>query len=156
MQVCCLNWLTLGCPTVPPRHACVSGALLSATQQQTLDTLERHVAHFCSAEPLSSQALGRTSEKFNLLLELASALPTLDVADPAASDVSLTRLVADLHAGWDLYSRRPRSRDATPATQPVDPTPVPGKTLGTCKIPAGLTCKEVVADRIKWTLPPSF
>ena len=146
----------LGCPTVPPPHACAGSTFLSAHQQQTLDTLERHVAYFCSAEPLSSQALGRSCEKFKLLFEPSAALPNLDSSDPVTADARLAKLVADLHSGWDSYARRPRppAKNRAPQPPPVDPN-LPTD-LGTCCLPAGLSCKEIFADRIKWTLPPSF
>ena len=133
MQVCCLNWLALGCPTVPPPNACIGGAPLSASQQQALDTLERHVAYFCSAEPLSSQALGRSCEKFNLLLQLASALPVLDATDPVAADARLSKLVGDLQSGWDSYLRRPRPPSRNNGSQPPAPAPHSDKScdLGT-------------------------
>ena len=156
VQVCCLNWLALGCPTVPPKDACVGGTFLSAHQQQALDTLERHVAFFCSAEPLSSQALGRSCEKFNLLLELASALPELDTSDPCKADAFLTKLITDLHAGWDTYARRPRGPPRCSVPQPPHAKPSQHDKLGTCSLPSGLTCKGGAFGSHKVDTPTFF
>ncbi|CAE7035684.1 unnamed protein product [Symbiodinium sp. CCMP2592] len=160
----CLNWLALGCPSRPPDRACV-GTALTESQRGVLDTLERHCLHFLRAGRFASSTLGRSSEKFDLLFGLALELPQCDLAPASDVDRMLNQFVSALHADWDTYTR-PRPFPKDPPSSQDDPSqattrgeaaPRPASgSLGVCSLGSGASCKKVVADRIKWTLPPSF
>ncbi|CAE7648076.1 unnamed protein product [Symbiodinium sp. CCMP2592] len=163
LQVGCLNWLALGCPNVPPSSACARGAPVTESQHSVVDTLERHSLHFLRAGRFSASSLGRSAEKFDLLLRMVLELPQCDTRCPVDVDRMLTQFVSALHADWDSYSR-PRAPNApqTSASSQAAASEEAGGgapesgALGSCALGPGLSSKKVIADRIKWTLPPSF
>ena len=172
LQVGCLNynWLSLGCPLKPPSHACTGGARLQPSQLVVLDTLERNCLHFLRAGRFNSSTLGRSAEKFNLLLRMALELPSCSFANSGDVDRMLSQFVSALHSEWDTYSRvsKPHGdrlvpQDASaPPSSATSASDLDGLFQATvpdghkCFVGSGLSCKPVVAARIKWTLPPSF
>ena len=92
VQVATLNWLALGCTSVPPQRACLGGALMSESQHVAVDNLERLCSHFLSAGDFDSSSLGRSEEKFGALLQLVSELPCSDPLGPVDVDRLLGRL----------------------------------------------------------------
>ena len=164
LQVGTLNWLALGCPNVPPDRACTRGAALSSDQLNALDTLERHCRHFLRAGPFNLSSLGRSGEKFDNLLSRASELSHADTSGARDVDRLLSEFVCALHSDWCPYNPRPRTpADSSPPSLPQDATrpdaaysACHSESLGFSSVGSGLSCKPVVADRIKWSLPPSF
>ena len=216
LQVCTPNWLSLGCPTKPPPHAKAGAYAWTSAQHSALETLERLTAHFVSAEPLSASSLGRSAEKFDDLLGLATRLRTVEVEGPNGFNDLVGQLVSSLHESRGSYagsgprfpkgsspnlgtppnpacqhdhtispsgiSGNPRFGQSGPpltspvansakshigaplkrATSPFEPKSdlvSPGEKLadlGNCRVDSGLACKPVLAERVKWTLPPSF
>lgn len=165
LQIGCLNWLALGSPCIPPASACVGGARLSESQHAVVDTLERHTLHFLRAGRFSSSSLGRSAEKFDVLLRMALELPQCDTACPEDVDRMLSKFVSALHSDWDSYSRlrsgshhwpdRPSMPQAAASTE-AGVLHAGVASLGTCSLDSGLASKRIFSDRIKWTLPPSF
>ena len=136
---------------------------MSPQQQQVLDTLERLSLHFVHAGPLESSTLGRSEEKFrNLLLHLANGLPQSDASSPVEVDGMLSQLVSALHADWEPYNGGSSFRRASSSGSHDNRVEVPLESAGSrvsaleCKVDSGLSCKPVVASRVKWSLPPSF
>ena len=94
---------------------------------------------------------------------MATELPQCDSHCTLDVDRMLSQFVSALQADWDSYSR-PRasqSPDTSAAPQAApEPKASDGVTssgsLGVCSLGPGVLSKKVVADRIKWTLPPSF
>ena len=170
LQVGCLNWLALGCPLKPPTCACTDGARLQPAQISVLQTFERRCVHFVRAGRLNSSALGRSAEKFDLLLRMASELPLCDSCPTGEVDRVLRQFVSALHPDWADYSRaarvNPTAQDP-PQDGPCPPSApasreaaglfqAPPSQKAKCAVSSGLACKPVVASRVKWTLPPSF
>ena len=164
VQVGCLNWLALGCPDTAPTHARARGAVLTPDQHSALETLERRSLHFLRAGPFNKSTLGRSGEKFASLLSRASELSRADLSCAHDVDRLLTEFVSAFESDWCPYSHRsrghPESSDPVPpqaASAPAAAT-VPGASvdLGFDSVGSSLTCKPIQADRIKWTLPPSF
>ena len=109
--VCCLNWLTLGYPKVPPPQARV-GASCTAEQSSVIDLLLRHALHFVSQGSLSSSELGRSAGKFDQLAKFVCELPELP-------DVDMDPILHDVYRSLDPYSRPPKPR------VPEDCEPIP-------------------------------
>ena len=163
--VCCLNWLTLGYPKVPPPQARV-GAPCTAEQSSVIDLLLRHALHFVSQGSLSSSELGRSAGKFDQLAKFVRELPELP-------DVDMDPILHDVYRSLDPYSRPPKPRvpedcEPIPEEPRISPMRVPtdnGDTSPRDGIASGLgerralgvqACKPVVASRIKWKYAPSF
>ena len=171
LQVGCLNWLALGCPVKPPPCACTGSAPLQPAQITVLETFERHCMHFLRAGRLNGASLGRSAEKFDLLLRMASELPSCDSVAPGDVDRMLHKFVSALQSDWGDYSRasKPKhpaadsfaqeaSASSRASSRPARAGPAEASLLhnSKCAISSGLACKPVVASRVKWTLPPSF
>ncbi|CAE7405580.1 unnamed protein product [Symbiodinium sp. CCMP2592] len=164
----CLNWLSLGKPTVAPPCA-RARATGCVTHQCILEVIEHHASYFARGGDFTPDSLGRSEEKFRSLLSQALELPQ----DPALVGVErvdrLTqKLVLELQAGWDGYSR---ASDAGQSSESNLDLPLPAEPSGSlpakrgnfdvcerevAEVSQGIVCKPVVADRIKWSLPPSF
>ena len=163
LQVGTLNWLALGCPTVPPDRACTRGAALSRDQLNVLDTLERHCRYFLRAGPFNLSSLGRSGEKFANLLR-ASELSQADTSGACDVDRLLSEFVCALQSDWCPYGPRPRTPNASTPTCPPQDASRPDAAAAAChpgslgfsSVGSGLSCKPVISDRIKWSLPPSF
>ena len=164
LQVGCLNWLALGCPTHAPSHAHLNGAALTDDQRNVLCTLERHCRHFVRAGRFSLATLGRSGEKFSALLSGALELSQADMSSACDTDRLLSEFVCSLETEWCNYGRRPRMHpepshlnvpqaSSAGASTPASPHAEPP---GVSVVGSSLSCKPVVADRIKWSLPPSF
>ncbi|CAE7254443.1 unnamed protein product [Symbiodinium sp. CCMP2592] len=163
-------------PGRPPRRRFVAGPdahtgsmdgsillLPWATPHSVVDTLERHSLHFLRAGRFSASSLGRSAEKFDLLLRMALELPQCDTRCPVDVDRMLSQFVSALHADWDSYSRprAPKAPQTSASSQAAASEEAGGGAsesgaLGSCALGPGLSSKKVIADRIKWTLPPSF
>ena len=165
LQVGVLNWLSLGCPCIPPPCACAGGAPVTDEQHLVLETLERHTLHFLRAGPFSATSLGRSAEKYELLARMVEELPQVDFCRTSDVDRMLAKFVDALQGGWDSYSRPRRSAPVSPNFAPAPPAAASGEAgasastsgaLGVCSLGSGLSAKKVIADRIKWSLPPSF
>ena len=165
--VCCLNWLCLGKPAIAPPCA-RSRATGSAQQQDVLDVIERHADYFARCGDFTGDSMGRSEEKFRSLLSRALELPQ-DVSFETAGDVDrLTHeLVSALQSGWDGYSRDRGSRQGpdplhnprSPASAshlPEESSQDVARAKGQCTVDQGIACKPVIADKIRWSLPPSF
>ena len=164
LQVGCLNWLALGCPSHDPAHAHIHGAALTDDQHNVLCTLERHCLHFVRAGRFSLATLGRSGEKFSALLSGALELSQADSSGACDTDRLLSEFVCSLETEWCSYGRRPRM-PPSPCQPDLPQASAVGAstTAPSCNGPpevvsvgSGLSCKPVVADRIKWSLPPSF
>ena len=163
VQVGCLNWLALGCPRTAPTHACIRGAVLTSDQHSVLETLERRSLHFLRAGPFSKSTLGWSGEKFASLFSRASELSQADASCACGVDRLLSEFVSAFESDWCPYTRsrgHPEPPAAEPAQAASTPTAatVPGASedLGYDSVGSNITCKPIQADRIKWTLPPSF
>ena len=170
LQVGCLNWLSLGCPIKAPAHACTGAARLRRAQLVALDTLERNCLHFLRAGRFNSSTLGRSAEKFNLLLRMALELPSCSFANSGDVDRVLNQFVFALQADWNTYSRASKPHGDDPVPQDASAPPSSAACASDsnrlfqatvphghkCSVGSGLSCKPVVASRVKWTLPPSF
>ena len=163
VQVGCLNWLALGCPSTAPSHARTCGAVLTADQHSVLETLERHSLHFLRAGPFSKSTLGRSGEKFASLFGRASELSQADASCACDVDRLLSEFVFAFESDWCSYNRS-RGHPETPvdeqpqaaATSTTATVPGASEDLGYDSVGSSLACKPIQADRIKWTLPPSF
>ena len=154
---------------------------MSESQHVAVDNLERLCIHFLSAGDFDSSSLGRSEEKFSALLQLVTELPSSDPLGPVDVDRLLGRLALHLHDVWDPYSKPPSDVPVHPEPGNAPPAQAPSAELGSVltsdRVPSGsvdvqgsgfltdpvhlapsggLTCKPVIADRVKWTLPPSF
>ena len=171
LQVGCLNWLALGCPLKPPPCACTGSASLQPAQIKILETFERRCMHFVRAGRLNSASLGRSAEKFDLLLRMASELPSCDFVPAGDVDRMLHKFVSALQSDWSDYSRasksKPSANDLSAQDTSASPraassaadigfSEVPPLHTSKCAVSSGLACKPVVASRVKWTLPPTF
>ena len=167
LQVGCLNWLALGCPLKPPPCACIGSALLQPAQIKILETFERRCMHFVRAGRLNSASLGRSAEKFDLLLRMASELPSCDFVPAGDVDRMLSKFVSALQSDWCASKSKPSAND--PSAQDASASPraassaadvgfseAPPLHKSKCAVSSGLACKPVVASRVKWTLPPTF
>ena len=134
LQVGTLNWLALGCPSVPPARACTRGAALSSDQLNALDILERHCRHFLRAGPFNLSSLGRSGEKFDNLLSRALELPQADSSCACDVDRLLAEFVSALHSDWCPYGPRPR----TPTDSAPPPSPQDAASCRRCRLPLGV------------------
>ena len=165
----CLNWLSLGKPSVAPPCARARATGLAA-RQRVLDVIEHHASYFARGGDFTPDSLGRSEEKFRVLLSRALELPQDAPPGTFESVDRLTQqLVFELQAGWGGYAR---GSDAGQTLEPHRCPPMPCEPSGSC-LPTGsdtkhacapvvcevgqsLVCKPVIASRIKWSLPPSF
>ena len=134
-------------------------------QHLVLETLERHTLHFLRAGPFSATSLGRSAEKYELLARMVEELPQVDFCRTSDVDRMLAKFVDALQGEWDSYSRPRRSAPVSPNFAPAPQAAASGEAgasastsgaLGVCSLGSGLSAKKVIADRIKWSLPPSF
>ena len=145
--VCVLNWECLGHPIKPPSNACV-GAPMSECQFEMICRLERLVDHFMRPGPLTSEALGRCSEKFAAMIDCAEELPE-------CREVDLLEFAQQIASDLDPYSKTPKSNNAG-SSDPKDKQPHQCS-FGGSKVELPRTVsKPVVADRIKWAHSPQF
>ena len=139
-----------------------------------LDDLEALVGHFVRAGPFERSQLGRSDSKFGSLISLAKGLPSQFVS---TTDDELQGYVRELAASLAPYGRIANTaRQDLPSAETECEAPASGKnecfeggvdadecsaeaTLpGEFRAPVlkGLSCLPVKADRIKWSLGPSF
>ena len=145
--VCVLNWECLGHPVKPPSNACV-GARMSEDQFQMICRLERLVDHFMRPGPMTSEDLGRCSEKFAAMIRCAEELPE-------CREVDLFEFAQQIASELDPYSKAPSSRnrtDSSPKEYSDHQCSFEGVEV---KLPSTVS-KPVVADRIKWAHSPQF
>lgn len=148
-----LNWETLGRPKVAPPEARV-GQPFSDQQWDMVCRLERLIDHHLRADAISSDSLGRSSEKFSHVLRAAQELPSV-------REVDLHELVQDVAHGLDPYSSGHKNNAKDEGPQEFFDNPgckvEPSTTAGvsshnpkqTAKL-ASSSAKPVVAARIKW------
>ncbi len=145
--VCVLNWECLGHPLKPPKTACV-GSPMSENQFEMICRLERLVDHFMRPGPLTSEALGRCSEKFAAMIRCAEELPE-------CREVDLFEFAQQIASDLDPYSKPPRSDSkCDPDFHNEFPHQCDFKN-STVDLPRTVS-KPVVADRIKWAHSPQF
>ena len=145
--VCVLNWECLGHPLKPLSNACV-GARMSEDQFQMICRLERLVDHFMRPGPMTSEALGRCSEKFAAMIRCAEELPE-------CREVDLFEFAQQIASELDPYSKAPSSSnrtDSSPKSNSDHQCSFEGVEV---KLPSTVS-KPVVADRIKWAHSPQF
>ena len=125
-----------------------------------LGDLEALVGHFVRASPFDRSQLGRSESKFGSLTSLAKSLPSHCAACP--EDVLFDH-IRGLAASMAPYGRPaiPTHQDL-PGSKAECEAPCRGKTVHPgyapvrAELPKGMSCKPVVAERIKWTLGPTF
>ena len=144
--VCMLNWITLGYPDKPPKVA-QAGEPWTHDQYKALETLERHISHFCHLKRFAQNDLGRFGEKFAALRQTAEELPS-------HLEVDLQIILHDIQATLDGYTKFEQPHFVARVDHEVqhsdchhDPEHV--------SMP-NTTNKPVVADRIKWKHPARF
>ena len=126
----------------------VSGARMSEDQFQMICRLERLVDHFMRPGPMTSEALGRCSEKFAAMIRCAEELPE-------CREVDLFEFAQQIASELDPYSKAPSSRnrtDSSPKEYSDHQCSFEGVEV---KLPSTVS-KPVVADRIKWAHSPQF
>ena len=165
-----LNWLLLGFPKQPPPEA-RAGAPITEEQSAVQDRLLKLIVRFLRASAFDSETLGRCSEKFDRVAKFIQELPA------EGPEVDLASLLHDLRRSFDPYSR-PKDKPKPPDV--VSPrASFGGRDPGEIQVPlaslnpaldvpdgppgdfagsTALSCKPLVASRIKWkhlTLHPS-
>ena len=98
LVIATLNWEALGHPVDPPPQAC-AGYGFSDEQWDMVVRLDRLIGHFVQASAISSQTLGRCSEKFSMLLQACQELP-------GNQDVDLDSVIYHLASTLDPYSSK--------------------------------------------------
>jgi len=146
-----LNWECLGHPVKPPLKACC-GNPFTDSQWSMVCRLERLVDHFLMAGDVSSCRLGRSSEKFEGLLQAAKELPV-------CQEVGLFRFAKSVASGLNPYGPK-EPPECTPkqssfSKDPAEPQSkhqcFPGKKVSSEVV---VSAKPVVARRIKWEHSP--
>ena len=137
-----LNWEALGHPIVAPEHACV-GFPFSDDQWKMICRFERLIDYYLRPGSMTSQSLGRCSEKFANLMRAAQELP-------ACQEVDLFDVVSSIAHDLDSYSSKPSRESQTNCEPHADRV-----TTAKCDLPKS-TAKPVVATRIKWEHSPQF
>ncbi len=144
--VCMLNWIVLGYPDSPSQRA-QAGEPLSGDQVKILDTLTKHISHFCNHGRIARADLGRFGEKFDALQTAAEELPS-------HLEVDLEVILREISDSMDSYVKREKphfaeqtQHDEDHAACQHDPSYV--------SVP-NVNNKPVIASRIKWKHPPSF
>ncbi len=143
-----LNWETLGFPTSPPKEA-VLGAPFSAQQHAIIERIEGMLDHFLHMSPFGAEDLGRSSEKFQSVINLIQSFPKCKL------DVEvLEQGFLQVHESLDPYRSHFESK---PCSQTVDdPAHLHCSDVGAVAKASLASAKPVVADRVKWSYPPSF
>ena len=145
--VCVLNWECLGHPIKPPSNACV-GAPMSECQFQMICRLERLVDHFMRPGPLTSEALGRCSEKFAAMIACAEELPE-------CREVDLFEFAQQFASELDPYSKPPHNENRDKPTENAESSHQCSFVGSHVDLPKTVS-KPVIADRIKWAHSPQF
>ena len=158
-----LNWLSLGCPKTPPVSARL-GSPLSDGQLNMLERLEDLIHYFLRAPNVGFDELGRAAEKLANLCTVSFDLGSFGDVDH--SDIS--SFLQSVSSSIDPYGSDSRqtktdpvggvcSSDAKDAPVPNETAPVRAAEPLTNRVPLATTViKEVLAERIKWKLGPSF
>lgn len=152
-----LNWETLGHPSKPPPQACF-GCEFTTDQWLMIQRLERLVDYFLRPGPIAASSLGRSGEKFNLLLRATQELPSIGIVD-------LDELVTNLASVFDPYSKPSGCSSFGASGCPASFHGDQGSTSTVSsksdpsdrKVPLSATvAKPVIASRIKWEHSPQF
>ena len=155
-----LNWLTLGHARSPPDY-CVAGAPISDAQHAVLERLEEMIHYFLSAPCVALKDLGRAGEKLANLLKVSFLVPSHNSCSFEDVESFLKVIQSDLDSyGRDETRAAPTSADSAASAQPCGDAnacdnaseSATGYKVELATSPA----KEVVADRIKWKLGPTF
>ena len=143
-----LNWETLGFVPTPPKEA-VLGAPISAQQHAIIERVEGMLDHFLHMSLFEADDLGRSSEKFQSVIKLIQSFPKckLDVEVLEESFVHVQRYL-------DSYGHRPES--GCSSTTVDDPAHLRCSDVGAVAKTSLASAKPVIADRVKWSYPPSF
>ena len=143
-----LNWETLGFVSTPPVEA-TQGFPLSAQQHAIVERIESMLDHFLHMDCFGSDDLGRSSEKFQSVISLIQSFPKCKL------DVEvLEESFLQVHAHLDSY-RSPKEPSCSPST--VDePNHTCDSVAGQKAKTSSVAAKPVIADRVKWSYPPSF
>ena len=143
-----LNWETLGFPTSPPKEA-VLGAPISAQQHAIIERIEGMLNHFLHMSPFGADDLGRSNEKFQAVINLIQSFPKCKL------DVEvLEQGFLQLHEDLDSYRNRVESKPSSSTVD--DPSHLHCSDVGTVAKTSLASAKPVIADRVKWSYPPSF
>ena len=146
-----LNWHTLGhCRTPPPQARL--GGFISQQQHEMIERIESLVDHFLKTPEMPLDGLGRAAEKLANLCKASFKLSSVS----EFCDGDLANFLASISQEVDPYGAAPQKA----ATTPSNAAPMQeqqGARDGPVTVPLSTSpAKEVVADRIKWKLGPSF
>lgn len=143
-----LNWETMGFVSKPPKEATL-GFPLSAQQHAMVERVESMLDHFLHMDCFGPDDLGRSSEKFLSVINLIQSFPKCKL------DVEvLEESFMQVHEHLGPYRDRTEPF-CSPSTVDVPNhtcDSVRGRTAKTTSVSA----KPVIADRVKWSYPPSF
>lgn len=153
------GWAELAQPwaSFEPSEACL-GAKISQAQHAMLERIEELVSYFLKAAPAPFSELGRSAEKLGNLCKVSLRLGR---HDPCSHQDSF---LDEISSSIDPYAKPGRStqKHSTPSTcheQPVktEDFSSSAEEVQADRVPLATTItKEVVAERIKWKLGPTF
>ena len=153
LVISALNFETLGFPIVPPAQAC-AGYPISVAQHEVHERIEAMIAHFMRMPEFQSDDLGRVTGKFRDVIRVIEELPSNPSSCDAVRFEDLTSLISDLHADFDKYHRSNRNVPSSKFFS-SDTAEEPAEFSSTVQMPSS-GALPVVADRVKWSSPPSF
>ena len=143
-----LNWETMGFVSKPPKEATL-GFPLSAQQHAIVERVESMLDHFLHVDCFGPDDLGRSGERFLSVINLIQSFPKCKL------DVEvLEKSFMQVHEHLGPYRDRTEPF-CSPSTVDVPNhtcDSVRGRTAKTTSVSA----KPVIADRVKWSYPPSF
>ena len=143
-----LNWETLGFVSIPPREA-VLGSPISEQQHAIIERIEGMLDHFLHMSPFVADDLGRSSEKFQSVINLIQSFPKCKL------DVEVLE-EGFLQVQECLDSYRSRSDSGRSSLTVDDPDHPRCSDVGAVAKTSLASAKPVIADRVKWSYPPSF
>ena len=152
-MICSLNWECLGYPARAPPNACL-GAPLTDQQHSVIENLECMIDNFLHMNP-SFGDLGRATEKFSGLINIAKELPRCHRFE------DLDNLLTILHGEFDHYSNKfvPSKSDLPSKSQDNVDDPDHSCKFATSRVSATAAtagARPVIASRVKWQNAPSF
>ena len=153
LVICSLNWECLGYPAKAPPNARL-GTPLTDQQHSVIENLECMIDHFLHMNP-SFGDLGRATEKFLGLINIAKELPTCNRFE------DLDNLLTILHSEFDHYSNKfvPVKSDFPTGSQDDVDGPDHCCEFATRRVAATEAtagARPVIASRVKWQNAPSF